>query len=72
MNITRHVSWKLARRLAGLPALLFTGALLATAVAAAPAQKTFGSPEDAAGALVTSLKNSDRSAMLAVLGNAGD
>jgi hypothetical protein len=40
--------------------------------AAAPAQKTFASPEDAASALVEAIKAHDRKATLAVLGNAGE
>lgn len=40
--------------------------------AAAPAQKTYASPEDAAAALVQSVKAHDRSAVLAVLGNASE
>jgi hypothetical protein len=42
------------------------------AQAAAPAQKTFASPEDAAGALVQAVKAGDRNATLAVLGDAGE
>ncbi len=49
-------------------ALVFTTA----AFAAAPTQKTFASPEDAASALVAAVKVHDRTAVLAVLGNAGD
>jgi len=52
---------------------LFAAVFAAVAAhAAAPAQKTFGSPEDAASALVQALKAHDRAAMLAVLGNAGE
>jgi hypothetical protein len=40
--------------------------------AAAPAEKTFASPEDAASALVRAVKGRDRAATLAVLGNAGE
>jgi hypothetical protein len=42
------------------------------ACAAAVAQKTFASPEDAATALVQNLKAGDRAALLAVLGDAGE
>src|SRR5439155_17058838 len=52
---------------------LFVIVLVATgARAAAPAQKTFASAEDAVAALVQAVKADDRAAMLAVLGNAGD
>ena len=40
--------------------------------AAAPAEKTFASPEDAVGALVRTIKGHDRAATLAVLGNASE
>jgi len=40
--------------------------------AAPPAQKSFGSPEDAATALVQAVKAHDRAQIIAVLGNAGD
>jgi hypothetical protein len=52
----------------------FLLALLITtgAQAAGPAQKTFATPEDAASALVQAVKARDRTAMLAVLGNANE
>ena len=40
--------------------------------AAAPAQKSFATPDDAVNALVQAVKARDRNAMLAALGNAGD
>jgi hypothetical protein len=53
--------------------LLFVGMLVtAGAQAAAPAQKTYASPEDAANALVQAVKSNERGAVLAVIGNAGD
>jgi DUF2950 family protein len=42
------------------------------AVAAASAEKSFATPEEAASALVAAVKANDRAAMLAVLGNAGE
>lgn len=42
------------------------------ALAAAPAQKSFATPDDAASALVQAVKARDRNAMLAALGNAGE
>ena len=54
--------------LLSLVALLFT----TVAFAAAPAQKTFASPEDAAGALVAAVKVHDRNATLAILGDVAD
>ncbi len=53
--------------------LLLATALLATGVrAAAPADNTYASPEDAVNALVQAVKVHDRAATLAVLGNVGE
>jgi hypothetical protein len=53
-------------------ALMLLAALFVNvAQAAAPAQRTFASPEDAASALVQALKTHNRTAILAVLGDAG-
>jgi Protein of unknown function (DUF2950) len=53
--------------------VLFVTVLVATgAHAAAPAQESFATPEDAVSVLVQAVKNHDRAATLAVLGNAGD
>jgi len=53
--------------------LLLVTALLATGVrAAAPADHTYASPEDAVNALVQAVKAHDRAATLAVLGNVGE
>jgi hypothetical protein len=53
--------------------VLFVTVLAAAgARAAAPAQKTYASPEDAASALAQAVKAHDRAATLAALGNAGD
>jgi hypothetical protein len=62
----------LIRGWAWVSALLSALALAAGAHAAAPAQKTFASPEDAAAALVQAVKAHDRAAFLAVLGNASE
>ena len=86
MRDTRSGNWKVMeimmrvdRRKEGVRArewlllVLISTALVATgAWAAAPPQKTFASPEDAASALAQAVKAHDRAAMLAVLGNAGD
>jgi hypothetical protein len=55
-----------------LSALLLVALLLTQTVAAAPAQKTFASPEDAATALVQAVKARDRNTTLAILGDVGD
>jgi hypothetical protein len=46
--------------------------VVSAARAAAPAQKSFATPDDAVNALVQAVKTHDRNAMLAVLGNAGE
>lgn len=57
----------------GFLAAMIGAMLFATgALAAAPAQKTFASPEEAASALVQAVKAHDRTAVLAVLGNAAE
>ncbi len=61
-----------AREWTWLLLLVATVLIAAGARAAAPAQKTYPTPEDAASALVQAVKAHDRSAILAVLGNAGD
>jgi hypothetical protein len=53
------------------PALVALALLSTGAHAAAPAQKTFATPEDAVSALVQAVRGHDRAAVLAVLGNAG-
>ena len=69
MNLDRQSPATRVRAfLASLVALAFTTA----ALAAAPAQKTFASPEDAVGALVAAVKAHDRKATLEILGNVGD
>jgi hypothetical protein len=62
----------LIRGWAWVSALLSALALAAGAHAAAPAQKTFATPEEAAAALVQAVKAHDRAAFLAVLGNASE
>ena len=65
-------------RIAGRPfarlLLVFLfGVLVGTeALAAAPAQKSFATPEDAVNALVQAVKKRDRNATLSVLGDAGE
>lgn len=70
MNVDRQIKGARASvlTLLALVALAFTTA----AFAAAPAQETFASPEDAAGALVAAVKAHDRKATFAILGNVGD
>jgi Protein of unknown function (DUF2950) len=64
---------KMAREWVGVLAMLLIGACVAPAAWALTAsQETFASPEDAASALVQAVRNGDRSATLAVLGNAGE
>ena len=54
-------------------AAVFLGSLVATgAWAATVAQKTFATPEDATSALVQAVRSGDRTAALAVLGDAGE
>jgi len=55
-----------------LSTLFLTAFAATTTLAAAPAQKTFTAPEDAAAALVQAVKAQDRAATLAVLGDARD
>jgi len=55
----------------GLAALFLAVFITTAAAAGVPAQETFASPEDASAALVQALKVHDRSAALAVLGDAG-
>jgi hypothetical protein len=55
-----------------LLALIVTAFVATGAWAAAPAQRTFASPEDAASALVQAIKTHDRAPTRAVLGNAGE
>ena len=63
---------KQARPAARLLFVLFVAALVPMAArAAGVAQKTFASPEDAAGALVQAVTAHDRAATLAVIGDAG-
>ena len=63
----RPIEW------AGLLPLLTTILFFATgAQAASAAQKSFATPDDAASALVHAVKAHDRSATLAILGNASD
>lgn len=66
INVTAVRGWS---RLA----LMLVAVLIATgAWAAAPADKTYASPEDAVNALVAALKANDRAATIAVLGNVGE
>jgi len=52
---------------------VLVGVLVATgACAAAPAQKSFATPDDAVNALAQAVKTHDRNATLSVLGDAGD
>ena len=65
---TRRTAW---RKPAQWLLAVLVGALAATgAYAAAPAQKSFATPDDAVNALVQAVKARDRNAMLAALGNA--
>ena len=52
--------------------LFVAGLAMTAAYGANSAQKNFASPEDAASALVQAVRGGDRTATLAVLGNAGD
>lgn len=77
MEIAMRVDrWNVAPRVRGWvwAAVPFVAALLIAtgAVAAAPAQKTFASPEDAAAALVQAVKAHKRADVLSVLGNAAE
>jgi hypothetical protein len=58
--------------LVALCIMLLTAPAYAAAEKKAPAQKSFETPEQAASALVEAVKSHDRSATLAVLGNAGE
>jgi len=70
---TVALRWKTAREWACVLAGLLVITFVATeASAAAASQKTFASPEDAANALVQAVKSRDRTATIAVLGNAGE
>jgi hypothetical protein len=74
LTVTNH-SWLRAisaRNTARLLLVLGMQLLAATAHAAASPQRTFGTPEDAASALIAAVKANDRAATLAVLGDAGD
>ena len=66
----RRIAWRASARL--LLAVLVGVVVVTGARAAAPAQKSFATPDDAASALVQAVKAGDRSAMLAALGNAGE
>ena len=68
-SIRRNIARVWTTSLLAIVATLF---LATNACAAAVAQKTFASPEDAATALVQTLKAGDRAATLAVLGDAGE
>jgi len=74
MEITMRCNTGMGMRGAVWALCAFFVTLLAAtaALAAAPAQKSFATPEDAANALVQAVKSRDRAATLAVLGNAGD
>jgi hypothetical protein len=64
---------KLAREWVRVLTGLFLCAFVAMeACTASAAQKTFGSPENAASTLVEAVKNRDRAATISVLGNAGE
>jgi len=64
------MAWRESAR--WLLAVLFGVLAASGALAAAPAQKSFATPDDAASALVQAVKARDRNAMLAALGNAGE
>jgi len=76
MEITMRIDcWinGIAARKGSRLALMLVAVLIVTgAWAAAPADKTYASPEDAVNALVAALKAHDRAATLAVLGNVGE
>ena len=65
-----RMAWRESAR--WLLAVLFGVLAASGALAAAPAQKSFATPDDAASALVQAVKARDRNAMLAALGNAGE
>jgi hypothetical protein len=65
--------WKTLRKWICVLSGLLVGAFVAPeAWAAAAPQKTFASPEDATSALVQAVNSRDRTATLAVLGDAGE
>ena len=66
----RHATVREAARL--LSMALFVVLAISDAGAAAAAQKSFATPDDAVNALVQAVKAHDRSATLAVLGDAGE
>lgn len=69
MRVDRLINGTAAREGSRL-ALMLVAVLIATgAWAAAPADNTYASPEDAVNALVKALKANDRAATIAVLGN---
>jgi hypothetical protein len=72
MMHTRNMNPRLAAAEWVVLALVVIATLLyaATAVAAAPAQKTFATPDEAAAALVQAVKAHDTAATLAILGHA--
>ena len=64
----RHVAWRESARLL-LAILVGLLVVAGPSAAAAPAQKSFATPDDAVDALVKAVKASDRHAMLATLGH---
>ena len=66
----RRMTWRESARL--LLALLMGVLVITGARAAAPAQRSFATPDDAVSALVQAVKAGDRNAMLAALGNVGE
>ena len=65
-----RMAWRESAR--WLLAVLFGVLAASGALAAAPTQKSFATPDDAASALVQAVKARDRNAMLAALGNTGE
>jgi hypothetical protein len=77
MEITMKANFRnpgaCARHWASRALALFVMLLVAAGVqAAAPAQKSFATPEDAVSALVQAVRSHDRAAVLAVLGNVAE
>src|SRR4029450_10429404 len=72
MRIDRWISGTAVRKRSGLALMVVAVLFVTGAWAAAPADKTYASPEDAVNALVAALKAHDRAATLAVLGNVGE
>src|SRR4030095_1553551 len=72
MRIDRWIKGTAVRKGSRLALMLVAVLIVTGAWGAAPADKTYASPEDAVNALVAALKAHDRAATLAVLGNVGE